>query len=210
MVAKAPIVAARTTRSVTITLVGLVAAILIGIVLSVVLTLSITRPLAVAVSAADRVAQGDVDVRLGAPTRDEVGTLLTAMQRMIVSTKEKVDAAARIADGDLTVAVTPSSDKDMLGLALASMIAKLSQVMGEVRSGANALGAAATQVSATSQGLSQGTSEQAASVEETSSSLEQMSASITKNADNSRSRWRSRARRTRPRAARRSAPRSRR
>jgi methyl-accepting chemotaxis protein len=186
MVAKAPIVAARTARSVTITLIGLVAAILIGIVLSVVLTLSITRPLATAVGAADRVAQGDVDVRLGSTTRDELGTLLTAMQRMIVSTKEKVDAAARIADGDLTVAVTPASDKDVLGQALASMVAKLSQVMGEVRSGANALGAAATQVSATSQGLSQGTSEQAASVEETSSSLEQMSASITKNADNSR------------------------
>ena len=43
-----------------------------------------------------------------------------------------------------------------------------------------------SQLSATSQGLSQGTSEQAASVEETSSSLEEMSASITKNADNSR------------------------
>jgi methyl-accepting chemotaxis protein len=41
-------------------------------------------------------------------------------------------------------------------------------------------------VSSTSQSLSQGTSEQAASVEETTSSLEQMNASITQNAENSR------------------------
>jgi methyl-accepting chemotaxis protein len=41
-------------------------------------------------------------------------------------------------------------------------------------------------VSATSASLSQGTSEQAASVEETTSSLEQMSSSITQNAENSR------------------------
>src|SRR6266545_4691792 len=105
---------------------------------------------------------------------------------MIASTKEKVDAAVQIAQGDLTIAVTPQSSKDALGTALHGMIAKLSQVIGEVRTGANALSSAATQVSSTSQGLSQGTSEQAASVEETTSSLEQMSASIAKNADNSR------------------------
>jgi methyl-accepting chemotaxis protein len=41
-------------------------------------------------------------------------------------------------------------------------------------------------MSSTSQSLAQGTSEQAASIEETTSSLEEMSASITQNADNSR------------------------
>ena len=50
----------------------------------------------------------------------------------------------------------------------------------------NALAGASSQVSASSQTLSQGTSEQAASVEETTASLEQMSASITQNAENGR------------------------
>jgi methyl-accepting chemotaxis protein len=157
-----------------------------GLLVSVLLTLSITRPLATAVHAADRVAQGDVDIQFGTVTRDEVGNVLAAMQRMIASTKAKVEAAVRISGGDLTVAVTPASDRDALGAALKGMVAKLSQVIGEVRSGANALSSAATQVSSTSQTLSQGTSEQAASVEETTSSLEQMTASIGKNADNSR------------------------
>jgi methyl-accepting chemotaxis protein len=48
------------------------------------------------------------------------------------------------------------------------------------------LTSAASQVSATSQSLAEGTSEQAASVEGTTASLEQMNASITQNAENSR------------------------
>src|SRR5882672_2391569 len=147
---------------------------------------AITTPLLAAVRAANQVAEGDVDVQLATAARDETGQLLDAMGRMIASTKEKVDAAVQIATGDLTIVVTPQSAKDALGTALQGMIAKLSQVIGEVRTGASALSSAASQVSSTSQALSQGTSEQAASVEETTSSLEQMSASIAKNADNSR------------------------
>jgi methyl-accepting chemotaxis protein len=186
MASRAPIVGAQISRALTITLLALALALVVGIALSMLIARSITTPLLAAVQAANQVAEGDVDVRVDSTTRDETGQLLQAMGRMIASTKEKVDAAVQISKGDLTIAVTPQSAKDALGLALHGMIAKLSQVIGEVRAGANALSAAATQVSSTSQGLSQGTSEQAASVEETTSSLEQMSASIAKNADNSR------------------------
>jgi methyl-accepting chemotaxis protein len=186
MAAQEPVVAARIASAITITLTALVAAMLAGIVLSLLLARSITTPLLIAVRAANQVAEGDVDVSVGATSKDEAGQLLDAMRRMIASTKEKVDAAVQLAKGDLTITVTPQSTRDALGTALQGMVAKLSQVIGEVRAGANALGAAASQVSSTSQALSQGTSEQAASVEETTSSLEQMSASIAKNADNSR------------------------
>ncbi len=186
MAARAPVVSAQISRALVITLFALSIALLLGVALSMLIARSITTPLLAAVQAANQVAEGDVDVRVDATSRDETGQLLQAMGRMIASTKEKVDAAVQIAQGDLTIAVTPQSSKDALGTALQGMIAKLSQVIGEVRAGANALSSAAAQVSSTSQGLSQGTSEQAASVEETTSSLEQISASIAKNADNSR------------------------
>ncbi len=97
------------------------------------------------------------------------------------------EIAERIAQGDLASRMDSGRKVDTGAfLAMKTMAEKLSQIIGEVRSGANALSAAAGQVSATSQSLSQGTSEQAASVEETTSSLEQMSASITQNAENSR------------------------
>ena len=186
MAAAAPAVASRISAAVMLALMALIVALIVGVALSLIIGRSITTPLLAAVRAANRVAEGDVDVQLGAASRDEMGQLLDAMSRMIAATKEKVDAAVRIAQGDLTGTVKPQSLKDALGTALQNMIAKLSQVIGEVRSGANALGSAASQVSSTSQTLSQGTSEQAAAVEETTSSLEQMSASIAKNADNSR------------------------
>jgi methyl-accepting chemotaxis protein len=162
-------------------------ALIAGLLLSFLASRSITQPLAVALTAANRVAEGDIDVEIARTSKDETGQLLEAMRHMVGSIRELADAAGRIAEGDLTVRIRSRSERDVLANSLGNMVAKLSQVIGEVRSGAAALTGASSQVSATSQSLSQGTSEQAASVEETTSSLEQMSASITKNAENSRS-----------------------
>jgi methyl-accepting chemotaxis protein len=99
-----------------------------------------------------------------------------------------VAAAERIAAGDLrdSVEVTSRDEVGKLQAAMKEMADRLAQVIGEVRGGAEALGGASAQVSATAQTLSQGTGEQAASVEETTSSLEEMTASITQNAENAR------------------------
>src|SRR5262249_2782634 len=82
--------------------------------------------------------------------------------------------------------VTPLSERDALGNALADMLRRLTATMSEIRLGATGLSSASAQVSATSQPLSQGTSEQAASVEQTTPSLEHISASIGQTAENSR------------------------
>jgi methyl-accepting chemotaxis protein len=97
------------------------------------------------------------------------------------------EVARRVADGDLTLTIgTRAQDGSSLLFVMKGMVERLAQVVGEVRNSAGGLSAASDQVNATAQTLSQGTSEQAASVEETTSSLEQMSASITQNAENSR------------------------
>ena len=101
---------------------------------------------------------------------------------------EALNAATRLAEGDLTVKLE-SSSKDEVGQlmsAMQNMIAKLTQIIGEVRTAADNLTNAAGQVSATAQSLSQSSSEQAASVEETTSSMEQMTASISQNTENAK------------------------
>jgi len=101
---------------------------------------------------------------------------------------EALNAASRLAEGDLTVKIE-SDSKDEVGMlmqAMQNMIGKLTQIIGEVRTAADNLTNAAGQVSATAQSLSQSSSEQAASVEETTSSMEQMSASITQNTENAK------------------------
>jgi methyl-accepting chemotaxis protein len=99
-----------------------------------------------------------------------------------------VGVVEKMAAGDLrdTPVVDRTDETGRLLAAVKEMVEKLAGVIGEVRGGAEALTAASAQVSSTSQSLSQGTGEQAASVEETTSSLEEMSASITQNAENSR------------------------
>lgn len=95
--------------------------------------------------------------------------------------------AERIADGDLSLDLGAAGSKETgVFAAMRSMSERLKQILGEVQSSSQALLAAAEQVSMTAQGLSQGTSEQASSIEETSSSLEQMSASVTQNTENAR------------------------
>lgn len=97
-------------------------------------------------------------------------------------------ASARLADGDLTVHIEADSSDEVgqLMRAMQNMVARLTQIISEVRTAADNLSNAAGQVSATAQSLSQSSSEQAASVEETSASMEQMSASITANTDNAK------------------------
>jgi len=117
------------------------------LILAVLITRSITVPIGKAIGAAQKIAEGDLTIRLDADSKDEVGLLMAAMQ---------------------------------------DMIARLTQIIGEVRTAAANLTNAAAQVSATAQSLSQASSEQAASVEETTSSMEQMTASISQNTENAK------------------------
>jgi len=96
--------------------------------------------------------------------------------------------ATAIAEGDLTQ--TPASArKDEIGkltLAFKQMVEGLRDLVLQVKASGEGMVTASAHVSSSAQVLSQGTSEQAASVEETSASLEEMNASINQNADNSR------------------------
>jgi methyl-accepting chemotaxis protein len=99
------------------------------------------------------------------------------------------DSMTRLASGDLTMDVPEMPGRDELVTMqrnLRETIARLSQLITQVRTTADALSSASEEVSATSQSLSQASSEQAASVEETSASVEQMSASINQNTENAK------------------------
>jgi methyl-accepting chemotaxis protein len=100
---------------------------------------------------------------------------------------EAVDAAEKVADGDLRVNIE-SSNRDEIGRLLSSiktMVEKLRDVVADVSHAAGNVSAGSQQMSATAEEMSQGATEQAASAEESSSSMEQMAANIRQNADNS-------------------------
>ena len=159
----------------------------LGLALSFFLARSLARPIVRMAASMTRAARGDLSDVLEFDDRtDELGDLSRSINGTYRYLQEMSSVATSLAAGDLRVRVTPRSDDDGFGQAFVSMLARLAQVIGEVRAGANALSGASNQVSASSQTLSQGTSEQAASVQETTSSLEQMSASITQSAVSSK------------------------
>jgi methyl-accepting chemotaxis protein len=99
-----------------------------------------------------------------------------------------MEAARRLAEGDLTVEVEARGNDEtgQLLRSIKAMIEKLRVVVSEVSAGAEALSSASEQVSATAQSLAQAASEQAAGVEQTSASVEEMTASIAQNSENAK------------------------
>jgi methyl-accepting chemotaxis protein len=118
-----------------------------------------------------------------------VVNLLWAVRRFVTHPlSQAVSLAAQVAAGDLraSLEVRSADEVGRLQAAMVDMSARLAEVIGEVRSGAEAVAAVSQQVSATASSLSQGTGEQAASVEETAASLEEMATSIGRNAEGAR------------------------
>jgi methyl-accepting chemotaxis protein len=128
---------------------------LITIVLSILITLwlarSITRPIAEITAAAERIAEGDLNVTVSAETDDEIGRLATAFTNSIEYLGEMAGAADRIADGDLAVTVTPRSTRDVLGQAFARMRDKLSATIENIARSSASVGAASTEMAQSSQ-----------------------------------------------------------
>ena len=87
---------------------------------------NIVQPLKAITVIAEQIADGELDASVFASQRkDEIGTLAQAFTRMGSSLSEMAEMAQQIATGDLSVTVTPKSEKDVMGNALAKMVFSL-------------------------------------------------------------------------------------
>jgi methyl-accepting chemotaxis protein len=106
-------------------LVGMVAALLVAVCISLFVTRSLTRPLAQAGGLVERVAEGDVSARAEVTSRDELGQMMGALNRMVDNLQGAAQVANAISEGDLNVRPKALSEKDTLGHALIRMVANL-------------------------------------------------------------------------------------
>ncbi len=162
----------------------LVLAMGIGLALGQWISRGVGRGLEQVNTLAKAVARGDLDYELIYENKDEIKDLIGELNRMTATLRATAQVADSIAAGDLTVEHKPLSEKDVLGIALRTMLAKLREIVGEAMAAAENVAAGAQQLSAGSGSLSQGAAEQASSTEEISSSMEEMAANIRQNADN--------------------------
>ncbi|HXU05940.1 MAG TPA: methyl-accepting chemotaxis protein, partial [Polyangia bacterium] len=118
-------------------------------------------------------------------------TVIFAMRlaRTLLDSIEQISKTlARLAKGEFDAPVPEFGaigELRRMSRQFGEFVGEVTRVLTSVRSAANALVAASSQVSSASQALSQGTTEQATSVQEITANLEQMNAIINQNASNS-------------------------
>jgi methyl-accepting chemotaxis protein len=165
---------------------SLIAGITLAIVISVFVIRSLTKPLAQAVGFVNHVAEGDLGHHVDVTSQDELGQMLSALNRMVENLRASSDVAESISQGDLTVQARALSDRDSLGNALIQMLESLRRTVHQVTGASANVASGSQEMSATAQQLSQGSTEQAAAAEESTSAMEQMAASVQQNAENAR------------------------
>jgi methyl-accepting chemotaxis protein len=159
--------------------------------------IAITRSVARMVATADAIAEGDLEQDLDVRSRDEIGALAQALERMVAYLREAAEAAGRIAGGDLTVEHAPRSERDVFGTAFTSMAGQLRALVGRLSGSAARLGVASQQMAQTSgeagravdeiatamEGMSSGAREQVDTVERTRALAEEMAGASRASAD---------------------------
>ena len=167
-------------------------AMLIGIAAALLISRSITKPVTMLKAVSEQIAAGDVHATIDVYQRDELGMLANSFRDMVGYLQNMAESAGKLAQGDLTSSVTPKSEKDALGNAFSSMVAKFRELVGEVTANAGSVrraskelalaaeqsGQATNQIAATMQQVAKGTSQQSESVTRTAASVEQMSRAI--------------------------------
>ena len=128
-----------------------VVGLIIAILITVWIVRSITRPLAEMTEAAERIAEGDVDVEVGAASGDEIGRLAHAFGDSVDYLRNMVDAAGEIAAGNLAVEIEPRSERDALGHAFIEMRAKVAGMIREISKGSDTVGTASKEMAQSGQ-----------------------------------------------------------
>lgn len=155
------------------------AALLCGLAMGAVIARGVVRPIERVVRAAGRIAKGDLtaagtEAALNLDRLDEIGALNRAFADMARALTDTAHKMRRVAEGDLTVDVTPRSQADLMTLALADMLALQRETTVRLQEAVDALSSAIEDISASSAQFSLSAEETAAAVSQTSVAVEQI------------------------------------
>ncbi|GIW17915.1 MAG: hypothetical protein KatS3mg064_1072 [Tepidiforma sp.] len=152
-------------------LIGLtVAAVVLGFGGAWLLARSIAGAARKAAEAADRIAQGDVDVTVDIRSKDELGQMARSFENMTAYLREMVGVAKEVANGNLAARVTPRGPQDALGRALRDMVENLAKLVGTVQENAQAIFAASSQLEESSNQMALATGQIAQAINEVTTS----------------------------------------
>lgn len=172
-----------TQSSVNIMIIVIAFGVLLSIALGIYISRVISIPIKQMVTAANKIALGEVDVNIELDSMDEIGELAKAFRKMIENIRNQALSAEKVAAGDLTVEVPIRSENDLLGNNLSEMVRKNNEVLSNIFAASEQVASGSRQVSDSSIQLSEGATEQASAIEELTASIEEISSQTEKNAD---------------------------
>lgn len=157
-----------------------------GVFMAFLMIRVIRKPITSLVLVAQKIANGQYDLRTECCQGDEIGRLARAMDQMLVRLEQTAILSEQVADGDLSVREVELMESDTIGLSLKRMVENLDTVVCKVKDSAVRVGEGSRQLRETAMQVAHGASEQAASAEQTSATMEEMHSIIQQNAENAR------------------------
>lgn len=169
-----------------------------SLLLILIITVIILRrkisPINQVVAAAERIAQGDLDVSLNVESNDEIGRLAHSFSKMSSNLREIISDLDYLLDemsqGNFLV-TTRCLEKYVGGYvniltATQHINTKLSDTLSQINQASEQVSTGSEHVAAGAQALSQGATEQAGSVEELAATINEISGQVQGTADNAR------------------------
>lgn len=169
----------------------------IAVLCAVVASHALIDPILQLRQAAEEMSRGNLKAvdAITYKSRDELGQLSDSLRVTMTNLSAYVDEISgvllHLADGDLTV--SRDAITDFLGdfkeikQSLVTILKSFNSTLGDISQAARQVDVGSSQVSGAAQGLSDGATEQAASIEELTATVEQISAQIRENAEHAQS-----------------------
>ena len=140
---------------------------------------SITEPLQHLITVAQEIGDsGDLDQNIDIHRNDEIGALATTFNNMVAYLKEMAAVSMAVAEGDLTVEVTPRSKRDTLGNAFRRMSQGLQEIVRSTRDGASQVSAGSNQVAGAADESAKVSVQASSAIEEVTSTMHEMSINV--------------------------------
>ncbi len=167
----------------------ILASLIVSLLISLSISRGISKPVKEMADAAQKMAQGNLNVQVHVNSKDEIGQLSAAFSQSTSSIKSYIADLTKnlgmIAQGNLNI----TSDLDYIGdyeelkNACIAIISGLNDTMGEINQAAEQVASGSGQVANGSQALAQGATEQASSIEELSATITDIAQHIKDNAE---------------------------
>jgi methyl-accepting chemotaxis protein len=165
--------------SVVIIVIGTITAIIFGLGVAFRTAKSITEPLQHLITVAREIGDsGDLDQNIDIHRNDEIGALAPTFNNMVAYLKEMAAVSMAVAEGDLTVEVTPRSKRDTLGNAFVRMAHGLQEIVRLTRDGASQVSAGSNQVAGAADESAKVSVQASSAIEEVTSTMHEMSINV--------------------------------